>query len=99
MEDHDTDILARTIWGEARGESMAGKIAVAWTVRNRAAIAAAYEQAHGVARQHYGDDSIASACQMPSQYSCWNDDDVNRVAVLSVTESDPAFRDCLAVAR
>lgn len=31
----DRDILARTLWGEARGESLAGQIAVAWTIRNR----------------------------------------------------------------
>jgi hypothetical protein len=27
----DRDILARTIWGEARGECTAGQIGVAWT--------------------------------------------------------------------
>ncbi|MGF6318704.1 spore germination cell wall hydrolase CwlJ-like protein [Pseudomonas frederiksbergensis] len=31
----DRDILARTRWGEARDESLAGQIAVAWTIRNR----------------------------------------------------------------
>ena len=31
----DRDILARTLWGEARGEGTAGQIAVAWTIRNR----------------------------------------------------------------
>jgi spore germination cell wall hydrolase CwlJ-like protein len=31
----DRDILARTLWGEARGELLAGQIAVAWTIRNR----------------------------------------------------------------
>lgn len=33
--DKDRDILARTLWGEAWGESLAGQIAVAWTIRNR----------------------------------------------------------------
>jgi hypothetical protein len=33
--ENDRDILARTLWGEARGESLAGQIAVAWTIRNR----------------------------------------------------------------
>ena len=31
----DRDILARTLWGEARGEGLDGQIAVAWTIRNR----------------------------------------------------------------
>lgn len=30
----DRDILARTLWGEARGENLAGQIAVAWSIRN-----------------------------------------------------------------
>ncbi|MNJ61846.1 hypothetical protein D3C77_576560 [compost metagenome] len=29
------DILTRTLWGEARGESLAKQIAVVWTIRNR----------------------------------------------------------------
>jgi N-acetylmuramoyl-L-alanine amidase len=31
----DRDILAHTLWGEARGEGLAGQIAVAWTIRKR----------------------------------------------------------------
>lgn len=31
----DRDILARTLWGEVRGEGLAGQVAVAWTIRNR----------------------------------------------------------------
>jgi len=31
----DRDILAHTLWGEARGEGLDGQIAVAWTIRNR----------------------------------------------------------------
>jgi hypothetical protein len=29
--DKDRDILARTLWGEARGEGTAGQIGAAWT--------------------------------------------------------------------
>jgi len=32
---NDIDVLARTLWGEARGEGPAGQVAVAWTIRNR----------------------------------------------------------------
>jgi len=31
----DRNILARTLWGEARGESLAGQVAVACVIRNR----------------------------------------------------------------
>lgn len=33
--DKDRDSLARTLWGESRGEGFEGQIAVAWTIRNR----------------------------------------------------------------
>ena len=32
----DIKIMAKTMWGEARGESEEGKIGVAWVIRNRA---------------------------------------------------------------
>jgi spore germination cell wall hydrolase CwlJ-like protein len=35
LAEKDRDILACTLWGEARGELLAGQIAVAWTIRNR----------------------------------------------------------------
>lgn len=31
----DRDIMARTLWGEARGEGLFGQIVVTWTIRNR----------------------------------------------------------------
>ena len=31
----DRDILARSLYGAARGESLAGQISVAWSIRNR----------------------------------------------------------------
>lgn len=34
VTERDSDILARTLWGEARGESLVGQIAVAWTIYN-----------------------------------------------------------------
>ena len=35
VTEKDRDVLARTLYGEARGEGLAGQIAVAWTIRNR----------------------------------------------------------------
>ena len=35
LNERDVDVLARTIWGEARGEGRAGQIAVGWAIRNR----------------------------------------------------------------
>ena len=91
---HDVDITARTIFGEARGEPDEGKIAVAWVIRNRAAIA----QATG--RRQFGDGSPASACQRPFQFSCWNNNDPNaaRLRALDADNPDPVFAECLRIA-
>jgi spore germination cell wall hydrolase CwlJ-like protein len=64
----DRDILARTLWGEARGESLTGQIAVAWTIRNRVN--------DGKARSWWG-EGYAGVCQKPYQFSCWNKSDPN----------------------
>jgi len=33
LNERDVDVLARTIWGEARGEGRAGQIAAGWPQR------------------------------------------------------------------
>ena len=35
VSEQDCDVLAHTLWGEARGEGLADMVAVAWTIRNR----------------------------------------------------------------
>lgn len=55
----DIDTLARTLWGEARGEGRLGQRAVAHTIMNRA----------GDSRWP---DSITKVCFQPYQFSCWN---------------------------
>lgn len=61
MIEHDIDILARTIYGEARGEKTAGKKAVACVIMNR------YK-----AKKWFSGKTIAETCQKPWQFSCWN---------------------------
>ncbi|CDF86322.1 Conserved hypothetical protein [Pseudomonas knackmussii B13] len=64
-QDRDVDVLARTLWGEARGEGAAGMVAVGWTIRNRAA------------KPGWWGKDIVSVCQAPWQFSCWNKNDPN----------------------
>lgn len=75
------DILARTIWAEARGEpdARAGMAAVANVVLNR------------VRRQTYWGRTIAEVCQKPYQFSCWNKNDVNLGQLLTVNTSNREF--------
>lgn len=82
---HDVDILARTIWGEARGESRQGREAVASVVMNR------------VADRRYP-KTVAGVCQQRWQFSVWNDGDPNREKILAVTVRDARFKECLAIA-
>ncbi|KAI2693228.1 cell wall hydrolase [Pseudomonas sp. TNT3] len=70
ITEHDRDILARTLWGEARGESLVGLIAVAWTIRNRVN--------DGKTTSWWG-EGYAGVCQKPWQFSCWNRNDRNYV--------------------
>ncbi|WP_443698259.1 cell wall hydrolase [Pseudomonas sp.] len=82
----DRDILVRTLWGEARGETLAGQIAVAWTIRNRVN--------DGKLKSWWG-EGYASVCQDPYQFSCWNKSDPNFV-YLSGVKPIPAgeFANC-----
>ena len=64
----DRDVLARTLWGEARGETLAGMVAVAWTIRNRVN--------DGKAKSWWG-EGYAGVCLKPYQFSCWNKKDPN----------------------
>lgn len=85
---HDLDVMARTIYGEARGEPILGALAVGFVILHRACIAYAGWRAHPL----YGDGSIAAACQRPWQFSCWNPNDPNRAQLLAVSLDDPHFQ-------
>lgn len=87
----DIDILARTIWGEARGQGRKGMRAVAHVVINRVRLA----RVRG--GMWWGDD-VVSVCQKPYQFSCWNKNDPNREKLLAVTNKNATFRQCLAIA-
>lgn len=76
----DLDILARTVWGEARGEPYDGQIAVAQVVLHR------------VASQHRRETTIAGAATEPYQFSCWLPSDPNRVQLMTITLGDRTFR-------
>lgn len=76
----DIEILARTIYGEGRGEPFSGQIGIAWTVMNR----------YKAQKKRWGYE-IEEICQKPWQYSCWNDNDPNRGKILAATFVDNAY--------
>jgi len=76
--DRNLEILARTVYGEARGEPELGRVAVAFVPCNRAELAARFVEMHGRRHPLYGDGTVASACLARWQFSCWNPNDPNR---------------------
>jgi spore germination cell wall hydrolase CwlJ-like protein len=84
----DTSVLARTIYGEARGEyscfegGLASLIAVGNVVMNRLG-----------RKTRYG-NTLRDVCLQPFQFSCWNDNDPNRKEIQAVTLDNPIFALC-----
>lgn len=87
----DVDMLSRTIWGEARGETQQGREAVAWVARNR------LTHPKNKDGKLYG-GNINAICGKPRQFSCWNLDDPNRNKCDTVSLEDKTFRQCLVAA-
>lgn len=88
----EIDVLARTIWGEARGEGSAGMQAVAAVILNRLSIS---ESRAGF----WWGNTIVEICQKPYQFSCWNPNDPNVAKVKQVDERDLHFATALRIAR
>lgn len=91
----DIDTLARTLYGEARGETLRGQIAVAHVVLNRVQDPGWWTRNRG---DGIPDDTIAAACRDPWQFSCWNAGDPNREKIEAVTLNEPSFQRAMAVA-
>ncbi|OXA39491.1 spore cortex-lytic enzyme [Folsomia candida] len=66
----ERDVLAKTIYAEARGEPDEGQRAVAHVIKNRAA----------KNRDYWGGSSVKGVCLKDKQFECWNgrsDIDIN----------------------
>lgn len=82
MEDAEAqiDTVARTIWGEARGEGAVGMQAVANVIANR------------VKNPKWWGHSWLEVCLKKYQFSCWLQSDPNYLKLKTVTrETDSAF--------
>lgn len=94
--EREVDILARTVYGEARGESAKGQQAVMQTILNR------------VKKGGWWGATIEDVCKKPYQFSCWNPETVgatdsasvaNYDKMMSVTTSDPTFEYIYTIAK
>lgn len=76
MTERDFEILAKTVYGEARGEKWQGQIAVACCILNRFK-----------SNKWYSAKTIAGVCQKPWQFSCWNKNDPNAQKIANLPYS------------
>lgn len=86
------DVLARTLWGEARGEGDKGMEAVACVILNRVKVT----QERG---KFWWGENIIQVCQKPYQFSCWNRADANFRKLQAVDERDIYYATALRIAR
>ena len=61
----DLEVVAKTVWAEARGEGLTGMLCVAYVIKNR------------LVSGLWG-NTLEKVCKAPYQFSCWNPDDSNR---------------------
>lgn len=88
----EVDVLARTIFGEARGEPTEGMEAIANVVLNRVKVA----QKKG---KYWWGNNIIGVCQKPYQFSCWNKSDPSYQRLINVTDKNIHFATALRIAR
>lgn len=93
LNELEIDVLARTLWGEARSEGETGMRAVAHVVLNRV------EKAEAKGGKHWWGHDIITVCQKPYQFSCWNPADPNRTKLMAVNGENIYFATALRVAR
>ncbi len=77
QKENDILTLAKTIWGEARGEGEIGQKAIACVVINRFC-----------SKKWFAGKTIADTCTKKWQFSCWNENDPNREKMEKLTKED-----------
>ncbi len=81
----DVETMARTIFGEARGEKTdLARQAVGHVIINRAE------------KGGWWGNTITTVCLWPKQFSCWEDH--NRAKLQATDLGDPAYRKCMFAA-
>lgn len=84
--ERDVDIMARTVYGEARGQPLDGLLAVANVIMNR------------VRRPGWWGSTVESVCLAPKQFSTWNDGDPNKAIIEAVKPGNFIFDVCRDIA-
>ena len=93
----DLEVLAKTIYGEARGEGQKGMEAVACVIMNR--VKAQQWFTGYVIVQGHKIPSICETCLKRLQFSCWNKSDPNYEKLQKLNVSDQLYVQCLEIAQ
>jgi len=81
------EVLAKTIYGEARGQAVLDRLAVGAVIRERAL------------RPGWWGRGFEGVCLAPYQFSCWNEGDPNREAIEKAEQEDrKVYFSCLTLA-
>ncbi|OME86436.1 MULTISPECIES: cell wall hydrolase [Paenibacillus] len=83
------DLLARTLYGETRGDSTS-RVAVAYVIMNRKNNSTYYE--------FKNTNTVEAVVLDPGKFSCFNDGDPNLDDVLRPDTSGPQWKNCVNVA-
>lgn len=75
----ELQLMAATVWAEARSDGAAGMLSVAWVIVNRT------KQPDKFAA------SVGKVVRQPYQFSVWLPGDANRSRLATVDESDPHY--------
>jgi N-acetylmuramoyl-L-alanine amidase len=87
VSNYDQEILARAIFGEARGSSKELKIAVAQTIQNRV-------------KDNRWPNTLEGVITQPYQFSCFNENDPNHNKVWNPEKVEPnSWKECLGIAK
>jgi spore germination cell wall hydrolase CwlJ-like protein len=76
MRFEDLSVMARTVYGEARGEPQEGRSAIAHVILNR------------VRAGGWWGRTISEVCLKRWQFSCWNPGDPNRARLFQIELAD-----------
>lgn len=93
FSEDEIKLIAKTIWGEARGESYEGKIAVANVILNR------YKLSQSTDQKDWWGESISEIILQPYQFSCHNYNDVNKSKIDCLTIADVQYYEILKITR
>lgn len=79
----DDALAVITIWQEARGEDITGKVAVGEVILNR------------MRSKTHTDGTVAGTILKDRQFSGWNNTDPNRIPSVKIDDEDPVVQECI----